>query len=209
MPELLQAALLMLTASASVVWIGIARRGYGEAQQPALFCVQLAFILAAGAGGCAVAHLAGGFETLEAQRWLLQATLLLGFPLIGAVALTLARQWTWSRPNWGRLVLGLCAFFELARQLGWSEPYALGLGLSSAMLVLYVGLLQWPSRLQTGAGMLAGVLMLAILPWPSLPLAIRSLADYQLLCLGLICLPLVWLLLNLPVNSSKQLETCA
>lgn len=209
MPELLQAALLMLTASASIVWIGIARRGYGDAQQPALFCAQLAFALAAGTGGCAVAQLAGGFETLEARRWLLQATLLLGFPLLASVALTFARHWIWSRPNWGRAVLGLCAFFELARQLGWSEPYALGLGLSSALLVLYAGLLQWPARLQVATGVLGCVLMLAALPWPSLPLANHSLADYQLLSVGLICLPLAWFLLKFPVNSSERLETPA
>jgi len=199
----------MFAASASAIWIGMARRGYGEAHQPALFCAQLAFVLAAGAGGCVVAHLAGGFETLEAQRWLQQATLLLGFPLIGAVALTFVRHWTWSRPNWGRMVLGLCAFFELARQLGWSEPYALGLGLSSAMLVLYAALLQWPAPLQVAAGALGCVSMLAVLPWPGLPPALRPLLDYQLLCLGLICLPLSWLLLSLPVNSSEQLETPA
>ena len=204
---MLQAALLMFTASASAIWIGIARRDYGDAQQPALFCAQLAFVLAAGAGGCAVAHLAGGYETLEARRWLQQATLLLGFPLIGAVALTFVRRWSWSRPNWGRLVLGLCAFFELARQLGWSEPYALGIGLSSALLVLYAGLLQWPARLQTGAGALGCLLMLAALPWPMSPL--RPYQDYQLLYLGLVCLPLGWLLLNLRDNSGEQAETPA
>src|SRR5690606_3062206 len=97
-PELLQATLLTLAASAGVIRLGIARRGYGEPYQPALFCVQLAFALAAGTGACAMAQLAFGFDTLEARRWLLQATLLLGFPLIGTVALTLARHWTWSRP---------------------------------------------------------------------------------------------------------------
>ncbi|WP_312934981.1 hypothetical protein, partial [Stutzerimonas nitrititolerans] len=140
--------------------------------------------------------------TLEARRWLLQATLLLGFPLIGTVALTLARRWSWSRPGWGRMVLGLCAFFELARQLGWSEPYALGLGLGSASLILYAGLVQWPARLSTGAGILGCVLMLAALPRPTLPLA-----DYQLLCLGLACLPLAWLLPNLRNNSNERVET--
>ncbi|WP_313225243.1 hypothetical protein [Stutzerimonas nitrititolerans] len=204
MPELLQATLLTLAASAGVIRLGIARRAYGEPYQPALFCVQLAFALAAGTGACAVAQLAFGFDTLEARRWLLQATLLLGFPLIGTVALTLARRWTWSRPGWGRMVLGLCAFFELARQLGWSEPYALGLGLGSAALVLYAGLMQWPARLPTGAGMLGCVLMLATLPWPTL-----SLANYQLLCLGLACLPLAWLLPNLRNNSNERVETSA
>lgn len=196
MPESLQAALLMLTASAGVIWIGVARRDHDEPLQPALFCVQLAFALAAGAGACAVARLAFGLETLEAQRWLLQATLLLGFPLIGAVALTLGRRWIWSRPNWGRMVIGLCAFFELARQLGWSEPYALAIGLSSVLLVLYAGVLRWPARKPVLTGALGGLLMFA-----SLPLEYRLLPDYQLLYLGLACLPLAWLALNLPRNT--------
>jgi len=70
--------------------------------------------------------------------------------------------------------------------------------------VLYAGLVQWPARLPTGAGMLGCVLMLATLPWPTLPLA-----DYQLLCLGLVCLPLAWLLPNLRNNSNERVETAA
>ena len=196
MPELLQAALLVMSASASLIWIGVARRHYNDPLQPALFCVQLAFALATGAGACAVAHLAFGFETQEAQRWLMQATLLLGFPLIGTAALALGRGWIWSRPNWGRLVIGLCAFFELARQLGWSEPYALAVGVSSALLVVYAGLLRWPARLQLLAGALGGLLMLA-----AVPLGDQPLADYKTLCLALACLPLAWLVLKLPQNA--------
>lgn len=199
MAELLQAVLLVLTASASLIWIGLARRVHEEPLQPALFCVQLAFALAAGAGACAAARLAFGQDTLEAQRWLLQATLLLGFPLIGAVALALGRRWTWSRPNWGRIVIGLCAFFELARQLGWSEPYALGLGLSSALLVVYAALLRWPARLQFMAGALGALMMLATLPLEHGPLP-----SYQLLCLGLACPPLAWLILKLPRNAEAS-----
>jgi hypothetical protein len=138
MPELLQATLLTLSGLSSAIWIGTARRGYGEPDQPALFCALLAFSLAAGTGACAAARLAIGLDTLEAERWLMQATLLLGLPLVGVVALTLGRKWTWSRPTWGRIVIGLCAFFELARQLGWSAPYALTLGLLSALLVCFM-----------------------------------------------------------------------
>ena len=128
MSELLQATLLAATALTSAVWIGMARRGYGEPDQPALFCALLAFSLAAGTGACAVARLAFGLDTLEAERWLRQATLSLGLPLVGVVALTLGRKWIWSRPTWGRVVIGLCAFSDLPRQFGWSAPYALALG---------------------------------------------------------------------------------
>ncbi len=204
MSELLQAALLMVTALASAVWIGTARRGYGEPDQPALFCALLAFSLAAGTGACAMARLAFSRDTLEAERWLLQATLLLGLPLVGVVALALSRKWIWSRPTWGRIVIGLCAFFELARQLGWSAPYALALGVLSALLVIYAGLLQWPARLQTSAGVAGGALMLALLPWTGLPIGPNPLGAYQQLWLALACPIIAWLLLNLPGNLREE-----
>lgn len=200
MPELLQAALLAAAALASAVWIGMARRGYGEPDQPALFCALLAFSLAAGTGACAVARLSLGLDTLEAERWLRQATLLLGLPLVGVVALTLSRRWVWSRPTWGRVVIGLCAFFELARQLGWSAPYALTLGLLSSALVIYAGLLQWPARLQASAGAAGGALLLALQPWSGLPIGPNPLGAYANLCLALACPVIAWLLLNLPGN---------
>jgi len=200
MPELLQATLLTLAALVSAVWIGKARRAYDEPEQPALFCALLAFSLAAGTGACAVARLALGHDTLEAERWLLQATMLLGLPLVGLAALTLSRKWRWSRPSWGRVVLGLCVFFELARQLGWSAPYQLALGLISALLVLYAGLLQWPARLQASAGVIGGALMLIALPWTGLSIGPNPLGAFQLLWLALACPVTAWLLLNLPGN---------
>ncbi|MFL9814372.1 hypothetical protein D7241_14040 [Stutzerimonas sp. VN223-3] len=209
MPELLQASLLSLAALVSAIWIGSARRGYGEPDQPALFCALLAFSLAAGTGACAVARLALGLDTLEAERWLLQATLLLGLPLVGVVALTLGRKWIWSRPTWGRVVIGLCAFFELARQFGWSAPYAFSLGLLSALLVIYAGLLQWPARLQAFAGVAGGALMLALLPWTGLSIGNNPLGGYQQFCLALASPIIAWLLLHLPGNLREETPTPA
>lgn len=196
--DLLQATLLMLTGLASAVWIGRARRGYGEADQPALFSVLLAFSLAAGAGACAAARLVLSADTLGAERWLTQATWLLGLPLVGLAALTLARRWAWSRPTWGRIVIGLCAFFELARQLGWSAPYALALGLLAAALLIIAGLLQWPARQQAAAGLVSGLLLAAPLPWDMGSLAPAPLQRYQLLCLAVAAPLIAWLLLRLP-----------
>ncbi|MFG3453777.1 hypothetical protein [Pseudomonas knackmussii] len=204
MYELLQATLLTVTGLGSAIWIGTARRGYGEPDQPALFCALLAFSLAAGSGACAVARLAFDLDTLEAERWLMQATLLLGLPLVGVVALTLSRQWIWSRPTWGRIVIGLCAFFELARQLGWSAPYALALGLLSALLVAYAGVLQWPARLQAGAGLAGGALMLVLPPWTGLSIGPNPLSGFQQLWLALACPVIAWLLLNLPGNLREE-----
>jgi len=200
--ELLQSLLLTLAAAASAILIGRARRRYGEADQPALFSAMLAFILAAASGATG---LAGGLA--EAQQWLERATLLLGLPLLALAALTLARRWAWSRPNWGRVVLGLCVFFELARQLGWSEPYALGLLLASALLVIYAAVLQWPERLSSGAGVAAGVLLLLMLPMPSGSAIGNPLAGAEPLLLAIASPLLALLLLRLPGSTGEQQPT--
>lgn len=200
--ELLQSLLLTLAAAASAILIGRARRRYGEADQPALFSAMLAFILAAASGA---SGLAGGLA--EAQQWLERATLLLGLPLLALAALTLARRWAWSRPNWGRVVLGLCVFFELARQLGWSEPYALGLLLASALLVIYAAVLQWPERLSSGAGVAAGVLLLLMLPMPSGSTIGNPLAGAEPLLLAIASPLLALLLLRLPGSTGEQQPT--
>jgi len=200
--ELLQSLLLTLAAAASAIQIGRARRRYDEADQPALFSAMLAFILAAASGATG---LGGGLA--EAQQWLERATLLLGLPLLALAALTLARRWVWSRPNWGRVVLGLCVFFELARQLGWSEPYALGLLLASALLVIYAAVLQWPDRLPSGAGVAAGVLLLLMLPIPSGSAIDNPLAGAEPLLLAIASPLLALLLLRLPGSTGEQQPT--
>ncbi len=200
--ELLQSLLLTLAAAASSILIGRARRRYGEADQPALFSAMLAFILAAASGATG---LAGGLA--EAQQWLERASLLLGLPLLALAALTLARRWAWSRPNWGRVVLGLCVFFELARQLGWSESYALGLLLASALLVIYAAVLQWPERLPSGGGVAAGVLLLLMLPMPSGSAIGNPLAGVEPLLLAIASPLLALLLLRLPGSTGEQQPT--
>ncbi|WAE52110.1 hypothetical protein [Stutzerimonas frequens] len=202
--ELLQALLLTVAAATSAILVGRARRRYGEADQPALFSAMLAFILAAASGATG---LAGGFA--EAQQWLERASLLLGLPLLALAALTLARRWVWSRPNWGRVVLGLCVFFELARQLAWSEPYALGLLLASALLVIYAAVLQWPDRLPSGAGVTAGVLLLLMLPLPGSMAIGNPFVGAQPLLLAIASPLLAFLLLRLPGSARGQQPTAA
>lgn len=201
--ELLQAILLTLTAGTSAVLIGRARRQYGEADQPALFSALLGFILTAASGACAAATLIG-MDLEDAYQWLERASLLLGLPLIAVAALTLARRWVWSRPNWGRVVLGLCVFFELARQLGWSEPYALGLVLTSALLVIYAGVLQWPASLPTVAGLVAGVLLLGMAPLPKAMLFDNPLSNISPLLLVIASPLLAVLLVRLPGSTRED-----
>src|SRR3990167_10096426 len=143
----LSGGLLALACLAGAVVIGKARKGYGEADQPALFCARLGFLLAAAGAAASVGD--PGWQA--AHLWLSQASSFLGLPLLGVAALTLGRGWAWSRPNWGRVVLGPCAFFELFRQMNLLDDYRLLLNLATLLLILYAGAVQWPRRLPLAA----------------------------------------------------------
>ena len=155
-------ALLALACVVCVVWMGRARGRYGEGDQPALFCAQLGFLLPAAAASVGVIRYGFDPSWQSAHLWLSQASSFLGLPLLGAAALALGRGWVWSRPNWGRILLGLCAFFELFRQLGYLEDYRLALHLATLVLILYAGAVQWPRRAPLiVAALVVGLLLLA------------------------------------------------
>jgi hypothetical protein len=190
----LSAAVLALACLAAAALLGRARRRYAEADQPALFCALLGLLLPAGAALCAAVP-----AWRAAELWLSQASALLGLPLLGATALCLGRGWQWSRPTWGRLLLGLCVFFELARRAGLLADYRLLLTLASLLLILYAGLVQWPRKAPgLAASLVAGLFVLA-------GLAERT-ARMELLYLALTpAYPLLaWLLLALPGRSIQE-----
>lgn len=137
---------LALACFACVIAIGKARKHYGEADQPALFCALLGFLLPAAAAAVGVIRFGIDPSAQTSHLWLSQASSFLGLPLLGAAALTLSRGWQWSRANWGRILLGLCAFFELFRQMNHLEDYRLLLNLVTLLLILYAGAVQWPKR---------------------------------------------------------------
>ncbi len=139
-------ALLALACAACVWFVGRARCHYDEADQPALFCALLGFLLPAAAATVGVVRYGVDPEWQAAHLWLSQASSFLALPLLGAAALALGRGWAWSRPNWGRIVIGLCAFFELFRQMGYLDDYRLALNLATLALILYAGAVQWPRR---------------------------------------------------------------
>jgi hypothetical protein len=153
--------LLALACLACVVVIGKARQRYGEGDQPALFCALLGFLLPAAAASVGVMRHGFDPDWQAAHLWLSQASSFLALPLLGAAALALGRGWAWSRPNWGRIVLGLCAFFELFRQMNLLDDYRLLLNLATLLLILYAGAVQWPRRLPIAAA--AGVVGLFLL----------------------------------------------
>jgi hypothetical protein len=153
---------LALACLGCVIAIGKARKHYGEGDQPALFCALLGFLLPAAAAAVGAMRYGVDPDWQAAHLWLSQASSFLALPLLGAAALALGRGWAWSRPNWGRIVLGLCAFFELFRQMNLLDDYRLLLNLATLLLILYAGAVQWPRRLPVAAAVgVVGLFLLA------------------------------------------------
>jgi hypothetical protein len=199
-------ALLALACAVCVVWIGRARGRYDEGDQPALFCALLGFLLPAAAAGVGVIRYGFDPSWQAAHLWLTQASSFLGLPLLGAAALALGRGWAWSRPNWGRIVLGLCAFFELFRQMGYMEDYRLALNLAALVLILYAGAVQWPRRAPAiSAAIVVGLFLMAGLAVGTEGMIgpLRRLDLFHVLLIPAYLL-LAWLLLSLPGNANKQ-----
>lgn len=153
---------LALACLACAIAIGRARKHYGESDQPALFCALLGFLLPATAAAVGVIRFGIDPSAQSAHLWLSQASSFLGLPLLGAASLALGRGWQWSRANWGRILLGLCAFFELFRQMNQLEDYRLLLNLATLLLILYAGAVQWPKRAPLAAAIaVVGLFLLA------------------------------------------------
>ena len=196
--------MLALVCLAGVIALGKARKGYDEGDQTALYCAQLGFALSGAAAATALMYFAPSWQA--AHLWLSQASKFLGLPLFGAAALALGRGWTWSQPTWGRLLLGLCAFFELFRQMNVLDDYRLVLLLTTLALLLYAGAVQWPRRAPVAAAIGSSALFLLV----SLALDSRGMLGplpYSEL-LHLLPIPayalLAWLLLALPGSGRTE-----
>jgi hypothetical protein len=198
---------LLALACAACVWlIGRARGRYSEGDQPALFCVLLGFLLPTAAACVGVVRYGFDPSWQAAHLWLSQASSFLGLPLLGAAALALGRGWVWSRPNWGRILLGLCAFFELFRQLGYLLDYRLALNLATLALILYAGAMQWPRRAPAAvAALVVGLFLLAGLAVGTEGVIgpLRRVDLFHVLLAPAYPL-LAWLLLNLPGSATQR-----
>ncbi|WP_010487266.1 DUF6962 family protein [Pseudomonas sp. S9] len=202
-------ALLALACIASALIVGKARARYHEADQPALFCALLGFALTAGAAICGSVRYGLDPDWQGTHLGLSQASPFLGLPLIGWAALALSRRWAWSRSNWGRILLGLCAFFELARQLNQLAEYRLLLNLSTLALVLYAGIIQRHNKaLICAAAAAVGLFAVAGLAVGTNGYlgGIRRVDLFHLLLTPAYPL-LAWLLLKLPGHSAVSTQT--
>jgi hypothetical protein len=139
-------AVLALACLACVLQLGRHWADQPQLEGPRLFCIRLGFALPAAAAAVGAIRYGLTAEVSELHGWLSRASSFLGLPLLGLAALGLSRDWKWRGPAWGRVLLGLCAFFELFRQLGWVSEYQLFLQLGSLLLILAAGLSQWPRR---------------------------------------------------------------
>jgi hypothetical protein len=192
--------LLALACLACAIVVGKARKHYGDADQPALFCALLGFLLPAATAAVGVIRFGIDPSAQAAHLWLSQASSFLGLPLLGAAALALGRGWQWSRANWGRILLGLCAFFELFRQMNQLEDYRLLLNLATLLLIMYAGAVQWPKRIPLAvATAVVGLFLLAGLAVGTEGVIgpLRRIDLFHLLLVPAYPL-LAWLLLNLP-----------
>ncbi|GAB2605203.1 hypothetical protein [Nitrincola alkalisediminis] len=76
------------------------------------------------------------------QTTLLQMTenlsMYVALPFIATVFLATGQQWHWSMAGWGRWLLGLIAFFELSRAMGYAVLYAHTLSIA-ILLALFAG----------------------------------------------------------------------
>lgn len=197
--------MLALACLACAIAIGKARRHYGEADQPALFCALLGFLLPAAAAAVGVVRFGIDPDAQAAHLWLSQASSFLGLPLLGAAALALGRGWEWSRANWGRILLGLCAFFELFRQMNQLDNYCLLLNLATLLLILYAGAVQWPRRAPLAAAIaVVGLFLLAGLAVGTEGFigSLRRVDFFHALLTPAYPL-LAWLLLSLPGNAKN------
>ena len=199
-------ALLALACAACVWLIGRARGRYGEGDQPALFCALLGFLLPAAAASVGVIRYGFDPSWQPAHLWLSQASSFLGLPLHGAAALALGRGWAWSRPIWGRILLGLCAFFELFRQMNHLDDYRLALNLATLVLILYAGIVQWPRRAPVlVAATVVGLFLLAgvAVGTEGVIGPLRRIDLFHVLLTPAYPL-LAWLLLSLPGSAKRQ-----
>ncbi|MBN3564209.1 hypothetical protein [Aliamphritea spongicola] len=65
-----------------------------------------------------------------------------GIPLIATAAVALSLGKTWTKPAWGRWLIGLFAFFELLRQMQYGAQYAQLIALTASAALLYAAVRQ-------------------------------------------------------------------
>ncbi len=82
----------------------------------------------------------GDFYTL--RRMLENLAYFAAIPLMATAAIAISMQKVWSKPAWGRWLLGLFAFFELLRRMQYGEQYAQFIAAIAAVALIYATIKQ-------------------------------------------------------------------
>jgi hypothetical protein len=201
-------ALLALACCGGLWGVWRARKRALQAQHAAWFCCALGFALPAAAACLGAIRYGVNPNVQSAHQLLSQASALLGLPLLAAAAFVLSSAWRFGPGTWGRVLLGLCAGFELARQANLLEHYRLLLNVLSLGLIIAAGCRQWPQRAPlltslacAGLFAVAGVAV-GTQGWLG---AVRKVDIFHVL-LSLAYPLLAWLLLQLPVSGQGPAE---
>ncbi|MCU1718088.1 DUF6962 family protein [Pseudomonas sp. 5P_3.1_Bac2] len=139
-------ALLALACLGGLWGVWRARGQAAHTEQAAWFCCALGFALPAAAACLGVIRYGFSPDVHSAHQLLSQASALLGLPLLASAALVRSYAWGLRQATWGRILLGLCAAFELARLANLLEPYRLLLNIACLTLIILAGYRQWPKR---------------------------------------------------------------
>ncbi|GGK85231.1 hypothetical protein [Amphritea balenae] len=100
----------------------------------------------------------GGADIQTLQRMLSNLAYYAALPLIASALLVAARNDHWTRPAWGRWLIGLFALFELLRRMEYGELYTqiVAVTVSGVMLL---GALLIKQKLIQGIALLAAINM--------------------------------------------------
>lgn len=172
MLELLANLLLLLSSAASAVWLLHRHRQEVPERHPLVrvFAVSTLFI-----GADALTRLLIQAQSND-QHTLLQMTenlaLYVALPFLATLLLAAAKGWYWSMAAWGRWLLGLIAFFELARRADMGAAYTQGLFIA-ILLCMALGGLLLAGKAASRYGLSASLLLLPALLWFA-PLAVLT-----------------------------------
>ncbi len=96
----------------------------------------MAFTLVAASSS--LGTLSSGFSSLwsEPHLMLMTAAQALAPPMLAAALASLCWKLNWSRPTWWRILIGLMAGYELARQIGYAEIFLYTVAALSLIVML-------------------------------------------------------------------------
>lgn len=116
-----------------------------------------------------------------------QACLFAGVPLIAAIWLADLFGKSWDRVIWGRVLLGLCAMFELGRRGDWLDTWLL-ITLAAGMAGSVLCQIRYSQWLRSAALALLWLFSIA-LTFPDSPVTVSALsADYEIWVISAILL---------------------